>query len=86
MTTEQQIPERRLGFHFSSSQDGSANDYTIYVYGDLNEVSLGARYKNSDQNGIYEMIMNSNDLVILANLLMALSEQMQDNERPVVEA
>ena len=53
------------GFYFSCTADKSANDYTIYVEEvprDGQTVKLAARYKNSEPNNLYEMILDADDL------------------------
>jgi len=73
-------PERHIGFHFSSNVDRSSNDRCLYIQGDTLIVTIGARYKNSDPSHLYEMEMNKKDLMILSNMLVNLSMQMEDTE------
>ena len=67
------------GFYFSCNADSSANDKTVYVelLRDGNAVRLGARYKNSEPNHLYEIEMDSNDLRMFGEMCIDLSTKMR---------
>lgn len=71
------MSEQRLGFFFSCNADKSTNDYTIYVQGEaLGTVVMGARYKNSEPNHLYEICMDADDLVTFGNMCIDLAKRM----------
>jgi hypothetical protein len=78
------MSEQKVGFYFSCDADGSPNDHTIYVE-QRNEgtVTLGARYKNSEPNHLYEIEMDADDLQAFGQMCLALAQQMRENAKPV---
>ena len=72
------MSEQKAGFYFSCDADGSAHDHTAYAE-QRNEgtVTLGARYKNSDPNHLYEIEMDADDLYAFGQMCIALAQQMQ---------
>jgi len=67
------------GFYFSSSADGSSNDYTVYV--ELQEnggtVNLALRYKNAEPNPLYEIEMDEDDLALFGQMCINLANTMK---------
>lgn len=74
------MSNQNFGFYFSCNADGTANDYTIYVESsdDGETVKLGARYKNSQPNTLYEISMDSEDLDVFGHMCLSLSSRMKN--------
>jgi len=72
------------GFYFSSSADGTANGYTVYVELHKNggTVTIAPRYKNSDPNSLYEIEMDEDDLALFGQMCIDLANTMKaDHEK-----
>lgn len=77
MASDQTVRKFDFAYTFSSNADGSSNDYGIYIKGDLEAVTMGCRYKNSEPSEMYEMMMNQRDLRVLARILTTIADQME---------
>lgn len=75
------MSEQLMGLYFSCNADKSAHDYTIYVEGiSASTVKIGARYKNSERNSLYEIEMDADDLQRFGDLCTFLSKQIRNEE------
>lgn len=74
------MSNQNFGFYFSCNADRTANDYTIYVESsdDGETVKLGARYKSSQPNTLYEILMDSEDLEVFGHMCLSLSSRMKN--------
>lgn len=82
------LPFIRTGIYYSSSADRSANDRTIYIDRcDDGNFNIAIRYKSSESNSLYEMLLDANDLIILGQMLINLgSSARQIDKRKEDEA
>jgi len=69
-----------FGFYFSGNADGSANDYTLYGQIDGGVCNLGARYKNSERNSLYEINLDADDLVQFGEMCVEFGRWMKNLE------
>ena len=68
---------QRIAVAFSCNADASAHDRTIYLQQtDEETVKVGARYKNSEPNHLYELEMDADDLRDFARLCEAIANQL----------
>ncbi len=75
--SDQVVRKFDFAYTFSSNVDGSANDYGLYIKGDLESVMMGCRSKNAEPSRMYEMMMNPQDLRVLSRILKTIADQME---------
>jgi hypothetical protein len=65
---------------FSCNADASANDYTVSLEQriDSNTVLLGARYKSSQPNRLYQIEMDADDLQAFGELCIAVARLLRN--------
>lgn len=72
------VSEQKVGLYFSCNANKLAHDHAIYIDAiDRATVVLGARYKNSERNHLYEMHMDKDDLQRFGQMCIDLAKSME---------
>lgn len=72
------MSDQLSGFYFSCDADRSTHDYAVYVQSrDSLTVSVGARYKNAEEESLYQIMMDADDLAIFGQMCIDFAKIMK---------